>query len=53
MSNVMIEHLCRSLEYECLYLREIETGSELRRILTCGLTSAITGARIRPLTAKS
>jgi len=32
MDNVMIERLWRSLKYECLYLREIETGSELCRI---------------------
>ena len=33
MDNVMIERLWRSLKYECLYLREIETGSELCRVL--------------------
>ncbi|TDT82043.1 integrase-like protein [Pseudodesulfovibrio indicus] len=33
MDNVMIERLWRSLKYECVYLREIETGSELRRTL--------------------
>ena len=35
MDNVMIERLWRSLKYECLYLREIGTGSELRRNLAC------------------
>ena len=33
MDNVMIERLWRSLKYECLYLLEIKTGSELCRIL--------------------
>lgn len=33
VDNVMIERLWRSLKYECLYLREIETGSELCRVL--------------------
>ena len=33
MDNVMIERSWRSLKYECLYLREIETGSELCRVL--------------------
>jgi len=53
MDNVMIERLWRSLKYECLYLREVETGSELCRILAGGLASTITGVRIRPLTAES
>jgi putative transposase len=30
MDNVFIERLWRSLKYECVYLRAIETGSELR-----------------------
>ena len=29
MDNVMIERSWRSLKYECLYLREIETGRVL------------------------
>jgi len=29
----MIERLWRSLKYECVYLRELETGSELRQAL--------------------
>jgi putative transposase len=33
MDNVMIERLWRSLKYECVYLRELETGSELRQAL--------------------
>jgi putative transposase len=33
MDNVMIERLWRSLKYECVYLREMETGSELRQAL--------------------
>lgn len=28
-------HFFRSLKYECVYLREYETGSELRRTLSC------------------
>jgi putative transposase len=33
IDNVMIERLWRSLKYECVYLRELETGSELRQAL--------------------
>jgi putative transposase len=33
MDNVMIERLWRSLKYECVYLREFETGSDLRRAM--------------------
>jgi len=33
MDNVMIERLWRSLKYECVYLRELSTGSELREAL--------------------
>jgi putative transposase len=33
MDNVMIERLWRSLKYECAYLREMGTGSELRQAL--------------------
>lgn len=33
LDNVMIERLWRSLKYECIYLREFTTGSELRRAL--------------------
>ncbi len=29
----MIERLWRSLKYECVYLRELSTGSELREAL--------------------
>ncbi len=34
LDNAMIERLWRSLKYECVYLREYETGSDLRRSLT-------------------
>jgi putative transposase len=33
MDNVMIERLWRSLKYECVYLREMENGKELRQTL--------------------
>lgn len=33
LDNAMIERLWRSLKYECVYLREMETGSELRSSL--------------------
>lgn len=33
LDNVMIERLWRSLKYECVYLREMKTGSELREAL--------------------
>ena len=33
MDNVMIERLWRSVKWECLYLREVETGSQARKIL--------------------
>jgi putative transposase len=33
LDNIMIERLWRSLKYECVYLRETETGSEMRRAL--------------------
>jgi len=33
MDNVMIERLWRSLKYECVYLRELETGSQARNEL--------------------
>jgi putative transposase len=33
LDNAMIERLWRSLKYECVYLKEYETGSELRRSL--------------------
>lgn len=33
MDSVIDERLWCSLKYECQYLREMETGSELRRIL--------------------
>lgn len=34
LDNVFIEHLWRSLKYECVYLRAFETGSELRNAIT-------------------
>ena len=49
MDNLMIERLWRSLKFEYVYLREIETGLELRRTLSGGLTSATTVARTRSL----
>jgi len=33
MDNVMIKRLWRSLKYECVYLRKMVTGSELRQTL--------------------
>ena len=33
LDNAMIERLWRSLKYECVYLKEYETGSDLRRSL--------------------
>lgn len=33
LDNVMIERLWRSVKYECIYLRAIETDGELRRTL--------------------
>jgi len=33
LDNAMIERLWRSLKYECVYLREMETGRELRESL--------------------
>ena len=30
MDNVFIERLWRSLKYECIYLHDFETGSEVR-----------------------
>ncbi|WP_439646696.1 IS3 family transposase [Salidesulfovibrio brasiliensis] len=33
MDNVMIERLWKSLKYECVYLRELKTGSDLRNAL--------------------
>lgn len=33
LDNAMIERLWRSLKYECVYLREYETGSDLRQTL--------------------
>ena len=33
MDNVMIERLWRSVKWECLYLREVETGSQKHKIL--------------------
>jgi len=33
VDNVMIERLWKSLKYECVYLRELETGSDLRSAL--------------------
>ena len=33
MDNVMIERPWRSVKWECLYLREVETGSQARKIL--------------------
>ena len=33
MDNVMIERLWRSVKYECIYLKEFKTGSELRHSL--------------------
>ncbi len=33
MDNVMIERLWKSLKYECVYVRELETGSDLRGAL--------------------
>ena len=53
MDNVMIERLWRSLKYECVYLREIETGSELRLALAGGLIFTTTDVFIRPLTGES
>lgn len=34
MDNVMIERLWRSVKYECIYLREFDTVSELKTVLT-------------------
>ena len=53
MDNVMIERLWKSLKYECVYLRELETGSELRSALAGGSTSITIGVLIRPLTDAS
>ena len=33
MDIVMIECIWRSVKWECLYLREVETGSQARKIL--------------------
>ena len=33
MHNVIIERLCRSVKWECIYLRELETGSQARQAL--------------------
>ena len=33
LDNAMIERLWRSLKFECVYLQEYETGSDLRRSL--------------------
>jgi len=33
MDNVMIERLWNLLKYGCVYLRELETGSDLRNSL--------------------
>ena len=33
MDNVMIERLWRSVKWECLYLREVETGSQAPKLL--------------------
>ena len=32
MDNVMIERLWRSVKWECLYFREVETGSQAPKI---------------------
>lgn len=34
MDYVFIEQLWRSLKWECVYLREFETGSHARKALT-------------------
>ncbi len=34
MDNVMIERLWRSVKYECIYLREFDSVSELKTALT-------------------
>lgn len=33
MDNVMLERLCKSLKYGCVYLRELETSFDLRNTL--------------------
>ena len=33
MDNVFIERLWRSLKYECVYLREMESGFEAMRVI--------------------
>lgn len=38
MDNVFIERLWRSLKYECVYLRDFQTGSEARRGLEIWFT---------------
>lgn len=38
MDNVFIERLWRSLKYECVYLREFETGHEAQREIGAWLT---------------
>ena len=35
LDNVFIERLWRSLKYECVYLNDFETGSELRTGVGC------------------
>jgi putative transposase len=38
MDNVFIERLWRSLKYECVYLRDLETGSEAREEIGIWMT---------------
>ena len=53
MDNVMIERLWKSLKYECVYLRELETGSDLRNALAWWFDFSTTVVLTRPLTAGS
>jgi len=52
MDNVFIERLWRSLKYECIYLNDFETGSDLRKGVADGLIITTTTIHIRPLRDK-
>jgi len=50
MDNVFIERLWRSLKWECVYLRKLETGSQATRRSEAGSASIMSSGRIRLLT---
>ena len=51
VDNLMIKRIWRSVKWECLYLREVETGSQALKYQATGFSSITSSARIQLLMA--